>query len=172
MNMQENSVQTITHTINYPRGKKKYYYLLYAMLIIIDILCIIFLFKFWLIPATVLSISVVIIFFLESDSFIFTPMEMQLSTKSIILKYRFNRIKIMNWSDIVWLNIWPGGDNCYANAQVKFDDGKLYAISLNYEAGRALKEMYCSIFGKKPLNYEEWRKLTNSSEWFSIGPSE
>jgi len=165
------AADTITYTITIPKENRKYNYVLYSVFIFLTIVAQI-IFNFWVITGAMLSITLFIIITLEAEIRLFSPTEVQLSTESIILKYPRNRLVERNWSDVQWLNLWPGDDKCPAGAAIKFKDGRLSDIGMSYEAGRALKNMYISIMGKKPLNYEEYLTSTKGLRWYSYGPSE
>jgi len=163
--------ENITFTFITPKREVKFKYILYFGFIILTLLSQI-LYDFWVITGTMLSITIFIIVSIETDIRLFTPMEIHFFKESIILKYPLNRTVEKNWKDIQWLNLWPGDHHCPAYSGFMFNDGKLRTYELSYEAGCKMKEMYQSIIGKKPLNYEEFLMKTNSVRWLTLGPSE
>ncbi|HUT27226.1 MAG TPA: hypothetical protein VMW85_04175 [Methanomassiliicoccales archaeon] len=169
--MNNSEADVITYPIPIPKISKKYYYILYLGFIFLTVLAQI-LFDFWVITGAILSITLFIIIILEVDIRLFSPIEVQLSNESIKIKYLLSKSVEKKWTDIQWLNLWPGDDFWSPYSSLKFSDGKLGSIELNYESGRKIKEMYQSITGNKLLNYEEFLKNTNGVRWFTSGPSE
>lgn len=158
------------YTFPIPSKDRKHFYVLYIIMLIIIIISIIIL--NWLTTLVLFFVALFVILIIEIDSRIFVPTEVQLSYGSILIKYRNNKLINKQWSEVQWLNLWPGSTGCHAYAGVKFDDNTQHAIPLRYEDGRKFKEIYIKIIGTKPLNYEEFLKATNSMRWYSCGPSE
>lgn len=171
MALNNSGSDSIAFSIPIPRNSKKYYYILYFVFILLTGLSHI-LFHFWVITGIMLSITIFIIITIELDYRLFSPIEIQLSVFSIKIIYPLNKTIEKKWTDIQWLNLWPGDDIWSPYSSLKFTDGKLGSIELNYESGRKIKEMYHSINGNKLPNYNEFLKATNSLRWFTSGPSE